>query len=114
MARAVRALKDWERRGLLLGDQSFMGMIGRVSSNEARKGVVGAVADRQARGRRSRDDRALRKGENLGGEREVTLTSGGGKVSRKDSSLKVGNSSLAEAEPVRSTGAAREASGDAD
>jgi len=113
VARAIRALNDWERRSLLLGDQSLMGMLGRVSS-EAREGVVGAVVERQARGRRSRDDRALRSGENLRGDLEVALTSGGGKVSRRESSARLGNSSSEEAVPARSTGLAREASGEAD
>jgi len=91
-----------------------MGMLGRVSSEEAREGVVRAVAERQARGRNSRDDRALRRGANLGGDRGITLASGGGKVSRRDTSLNVGIPSLEEAEPARSIGLAREASGEAD
>jgi len=114
VARAIRALNDGGRRGLLLGDQSLMGMLGRVSSTEAREGVVGAVVERQARGRRSRDDRALRKGENLGGDLGMALASGGGNVSRRETSARLGNSSLEEAVPARSTGVAREASGEAD
>ena len=114
VARAIRALNDWERRGLLLGDQSLMGILGRVSSTEAREGVVGAVAERQARGRRSRDDRALRRGENLGGDLGIALASGGGKVSRRESSARLGNSSVKKAVPALSAGLAREANGDAD